>query len=165
MPGKPQTGSTSWDSGLNAWIATSISETDGKILAGAEKASAMTGTEGDRVVADKGYVDSKNPSKKNLGPGTTLALASNAITVTDSYHRIDTEGAAATDQLDTINGGSDGDLLILQATAAGRVITARHQTGNLFLQGGNNLAMDNLNIMTLIHDGGNWFEASRSINS
>jgi len=66
----------------------------------------------------------------NFGPpGTTLLIASGAITITRSRHRIDTEGLAATDILTTINGFADGDILHLQTVSASRVITVAHDNG------------------------------------
>jgi len=63
---------------------------------------------------------------------TTLVLASDSITVTNSAHRVDTEGAAAADNLQTIVGGVDGDLLLLQSVAAARVVTAKHNLATLW---------------------------------
>jgi hypothetical protein len=42
-------------------------------------------------------------------PGNALTIASDAITVTGSFHTVDTEGGASSDSLATINGGSFGD--------------------------------------------------------
>ena len=63
---------------------------------------------------------------------TTLVLASDSITVTNSAHRLDTEGAAVADNLQTIVGGVDGDLLLLQSVAAARVVTAKHNLATLW---------------------------------
>lgn len=67
-----------------------------------------------------------------IGPGTTLTLASDAITVTGTYHLVDTEGAAATDDLVTINGGVDGQLLYLATLTSARDVVIKHATGNIF---------------------------------
>lgn len=63
----------------------------------------------------------------------TLALA--VLNVT-RYITVDTEGAAATDNLSTITGGSDGQMLLLYSANAARVITVKHSTGNIRLAGG-----------------------------
>ena len=51
----------------------------------------------------------------NLTDSTELTIASGAITVTQSYHTIDTESDAATDDLDTITvAGGEGDVLVIR---------------------------------------------------
>lgn len=67
--------------------------------------------------------------------------AAGAITVTRSYHRVDTFGDAATDDLDTINGGVDGAVLWLQTEDAARDVTVRHGVGNIYLNGMANFTM------------------------
>lgn len=62
--------------------------------------------------------------------GPDLTIASDAITVTSSYHRIDTEAAAATDNLATINGGVEGQHLYLKTIAAARDVVFV-TTGNI----------------------------------
>jgi len=71
----------------------------------------------------------KHVGKKNLG-GSTLTIASGVITVTTSYHIIDTEGAGASDDLVTINGGVDGDIVMFSAAHDARSIVFK-TTGNI----------------------------------
>lgn len=78
-----------------------------------------------------------------LTAGADLTISSGAITVTDPLHKVDTEASAATDDLDTINSGTnvgEGFVLFLRSTNAGRVITARNLGG-----GGNIIAHDSSN--------------------
>ena len=63
----------------------------------------------------------------------TQALSSNAFTASKSFHLVDTEGNAANDQIDTINGGVDGGFLILQISSAGR--------DSWLIEGGGNVKM------------------------
>ncbi len=101
-----------------------------------------------------------------LGPNTELTIASGAITVTGSYHHVDTESDAATDDLDTINGGTVGDILILRAANGTRDIVLKDGTGNLRLNG--DFTMNNLDdhIMLIFSSGGSlWCEISRSDNT
>ncbi len=89
-----------------------------------------------------------------------------AITVSRNNHRVDTYVDAATDNLDTINGGQSGQILILRTVNNGRDITIRDEVGNIKLSGGNDFTMDTIydNIM-LIKDtvgGGLWMEIERS---
>ena len=51
----------------------------------------------------------------NLGTPTELTIAAGVITRTRSNHTVDTQGDDATDDLDTINGGVEGDILLLRA--------------------------------------------------
>jgi hypothetical protein len=70
-------------------------------------------------------------SKLNFGTATELTIASGVVTITRSYHTIDTEADAATDDLDTINGGVEGDLLILRAADDARSVVIKNGTGNI----------------------------------
>jgi hypothetical protein len=94
---------------------------------------------------------------------STLTIATGVVTITGSYHTIDTEAAAATDDLDTINGGADGKHLVIRAQDSARTVVAKDGTGNLKLAGDH--SMDNLeDTLTLISDGTNWYELCRSNN-
>jgi len=69
------------------------------------------------------------------------SIATDAITVTSSFHIIDTEGGAASDNLATINGGLTGDILILKITSGTRTVLIKHGTGNIHLTGNADLNM------------------------
>lgn len=60
-----------------------------------------------------------------------LVISSNTIEATRSFHRVDTEGAAASDQIDTINGGVNGYVLFLMQEDPARTVTLKNGTGNL----------------------------------
>lgn len=100
----------------------------------------------------------------NVGTGSELTIATGAVTATSSYHYIDTESDAATDDLDTINGGADGDILYIRAIDSSRTVVVKDATGNLQLNG--DFSMDNIwDCMKLLNVGGsNWVEVSRSNN-
>ena len=70
--------------------------------------------------------------KLQLTAPTELTINAGAITITGSYHRVDGQGDAA-DNLDTINGGMPGQLLMLQIENVGRPITVR-EVGNVSLE-------------------------------
>lgn len=94
-----------------------------------------------------------------------LTIATGAVTVAGSYHTIDTESDAASDDLDTINGGTDGAWLVIQAADSARTVVAKDGTGNLQLAG--DFSMDNAqDTLTLIYSGAlsAWCELSRSDN-
>jgi hypothetical protein len=54
-----------------------------------------------------------NVGTLNLSDPTELTISGGAITVTQSYHTVDTEADDPIDDLDTINGGSIGDIVTL----------------------------------------------------
>lgn len=99
-----------------------------------------------------------------LGAPTTCVIASDTITITRSYHFVDTEGGAATDNLSTINGGETGNILILRTTNSARDVTLKDGTGNLLLAG--DCVLDNIqDTVTLFCVGASWVELSRSNNA
>ena len=92
--------------------------------------------------------------KSNIGldAAAELTIAAGVITKTKSYHFIDTAADAATDDLDTINGGSDGDVLFLEAEHTDRTVILKDGTGNLQLGGDIYLTSTGL-VVTLIYNG------------
>lgn len=99
-----------------------------------------------------------------IGDGSELTISVGAVTISTGYHIIDTEADAATDDLDTINGGSKGMVLVLGSVDAARVPTVKDGTGNLLLAGDFILA-DPDDTISLIYNGANWQETSRSTNT
>lgn len=76
-----------------------------------------------------------------VGSAVTHTIASGAITVTASHVRLDTEGAAATDDLDTINGGSEGDIIVLSTTISTRDVVVK-DSGSIRLAGSADITLD-----------------------
>ena len=62
-----------------------------------------------------------------------VTIAGGAVTVTQNLHYIDTEGDAATDDLNTINGGVEGMMLICRVAVGGRDVVFKNGTGNIFM--------------------------------
>jgi hypothetical protein len=88
---------------------------------------------------------------------STLTIASGSVTATRSCHVIDTEGAAATDDLDTIAVGSvsDGCVLMIRPASAARVVTLKNGTGNLVIPG--DIILNDTSRTTLLRrNGSNW---------
>ena len=113
---------------------------------------------------------SLNSTIESLTPDTeALTIATGALSVMASSHPIklltlDTEGAASTDDLDTISGGKDGQLVVVRAANSARTIVAKDATGNLALAGDMTLdnAEDTLTLMSV--SGTSWVEVARSSN-
>ncbi len=100
-----------------------------------------------------------------------VTIASGAVTVYGSTHRIDTEGLAATDDLDTINfpGSSSwgpDQWLTLIANNDNRKVVLKDGTGNLSLNGDFSLASVNDRIVLSYYENSStWVEISRSANA
>lgn len=94
-----------------------------------------------------------------FGTPTELTISSGAITVTGSYHTVDTEADAASDDLETINGGTNGQLLFLRAANTARTVYIRNNTGSapkIQNQYGD-FALDNTEkAVVMLYDGTNW---------
>jgi len=100
----------------------------------------------------------------NVGADVELTIATGAVTVTQTFHRIDTESDDATDDLVTINGGSDGDILILRSTNVARVVTVKK--GSTIALASDFVMTDPRDRLMLQFDAGiaAWAELSRSNN-
>lgn len=92
----------------------------------------------------------------NLSTSTTLTISGGAITVTRSRHLVDTEASASYDDLDTINGGVAGDVLVLQSVTSARVVVVKNGTGNIFLNGFDVFLDNPRKAVTLLYDGTQW---------
>ncbi|MDX0499012.1 hypothetical protein GOC68_22485 [Sinorhizobium medicae] len=91
-------------------------------------------------------------------------IASDAITILNpavARYRLDTEGAAATDNLATINGGTDGQVVAFTTTSDARDVVLKHNTGNIFLKGAVDRTLGTINdIVVLMFSSfaGKWLE-------
>jgi len=68
------------------------------------------------------------------GPAVELTINGGSVTATQAYHKIDTDGGAI-DDLDTIAGVSEGDIIVLRTENAARTVILRNSTGNLVIGG------------------------------
>ena len=135
------------------------------LVVGMFKTDVLNKTSGNTVIIDSD-TGVYAPTLTIPMSGAILTISTGVITVTDSLHRVDTEGAAATDDLATINGGVDGQVLMLRSTANGRDVTLKDNTGNLLLAG--DFVLDrNQDLITLYYDSllSSWVEISRSSNA
>lgn len=100
----------------------------------------------------------------------TATIATGEITVRDSLVsciRVDTESAAATDDLDTINQGTDGQVIRLETVSSGRDVTVKNATGNIRLSGGTDFTLNTVyDTLVLEYKSAvsSWVEVSRSDN-
>lgn len=81
-----------------------------------------------------------------------LTIASGAVTPTGSQHTIDTESDDAADDLDTINVTSvaTNAWLLIRAENAARVVTIKHDTGNIQTDDGTDIALSSADHTVLL---------------
>jgi hypothetical protein len=83
---------------------------------------------------------------------STLTISGGVVTATGNRHLVDTQGAAATDDLDTINGGAAGHVLFLRIAADARNVVITN-AGNIATPGGVNILLDYTNqLAVLVYD-------------
>lgn len=81
--------------------------------------------------------------KLGLTAPTTLTISAGEITITQSYHTVDTEASAATDDLDTIlGGGNEGEILVLRQSDSARDITIKNGAGNILTYDRSDIRLD-----------------------
>jgi len=87
------------------------------------------------------------------GAELTIHATTEDITVTDSYHIV--TSASSSDDLKTINGGTQaGQILVLQA-ATGKTLTVHKNDGNIKMA--SDITLDAVTeSLTLIYNGANW---------
>jgi hypothetical protein len=103
-----------------------------------------------------------------LGGTNDVTIASGVITCPTTRSPVlvfntETEAAAASDDLDTISGGSDGQLAVVKAISGSHTVVCKDGTGNLNLAG--DFSLDNTqDMLTLVFHNDTWRELSRSDN-
>ena len=93
-----------------------------------------------------------------LWNNSTATLASDTLSLTGKPRVlvIDTEASGATDNLSTISNGTAYQQLFLKAANAGRVITVKHNVGNIKLWSGADVVLNSTNWLQLFYDGTQW---------
>lgn len=93
-----------------------------------------------------------------LWNNSTATLSSDTLSLTGKPRVlvIDTEAAGATDNLSTISNGTAYQQLWLKAANAGRVITVKHNVGNIKLNGAADIVLSSQAWLLLFYDGTQW---------
>lgn len=96
-----------------------------------------------------------------------LTISSGEVTITQAFHKIDTESDASTDDLETINGGLDGSLLFLRSANSARTVVVKDMAGNINLAGGDFSLTATNDVLMLMYDGSisRWLEVGRNDNA
>jgi len=101
--------------------------------------------------------------KLSFSASATTTISGGAIAYIATNMVIDTEGLAATDNLDTITGGVDGDILILSCASNSRAITIRHLIDNITTQSLSNITLTNIiDRVVLTKDNNYWVPTSQA---
>ncbi len=100
--------------------------------------------------------DNLNFLKTNIALETPAGLTIDAGVVikTQTHHVIESESGTE-DDLETINGGADGEVLLLRA-AAGHTITLKNDIDNLHNPAGEDVEITGSSYAILSHNGTNW---------
>jgi len=93
----------------------------------------------------------------SLTSAQTVTISNDTITMTQSFHLVDTEGGASTDFLSTINGGSAGDLLFIRPVSSSRTVVIKHGVGNIKTPSGLDVLLNSTDkLVALVYDGSSW---------
>lgn len=94
-----------------------------------------------------------------MGPSSELTIATGAVAATRSYHTVDTEADAASDDLDSITGGATGEVLFVRAESAARTVVLKHAIGadKIACPGGRDISLAEATDWALLeHNGTQW---------
>jgi hypothetical protein len=104
-------------------------------------------------------------SRARVGGGApaVLTIAAGSITPNSGTHWVDTEAAAATDDLSNIvtTNLADGSLLLLQRAVAGHAVVVKHAAGGpgeINLDGAADYTLTQTRWLLLIRSGVEWYE-------
>jgi len=103
------------------------------------------------------YTDLRLKGQLIFDAASELTISSGAITITQSNHTVDTQSDAASDDLDTISGGTTGSMVYLAAANGARTVVIKHGAGNIVTADGSDYSLDDANkVVSLIRDATNW---------
>jgi|GEM_PF-1340944 hypothetical protein len=87
----------------------------------------------------------------------SATVSGGGITYSATLMSVDTEGGAASDELDTIADGGTGKLLLLRSQSTARIVTLRHDVGNLWNPAGGDVVLTHPNkLVMLIYNSARW---------
>lgn len=101
----------------------------------------------------------------NYGTPQAVTISADTIIQTKTYVVVDTEGGAAADDLSTIATLAEGNFLILKIANNARVVTVKHNVGNIYLSGGLDIVLNNTNLtLMLFYNGSKWTDSKPSVS-
>jgi hypothetical protein len=140
----------------------------GKITDTTDSTSITTGSaiiSGGAGIAKNLYIgkDISIAGQFHLPSSASTAISAGAITYTATNMLIDTEGGAATDNLDTITGGNDGDIIVLSITSNVRKVVVRPLYDNIVTPHHSDITLSNIvDRVVLMKDNNYWSVVSQS---
>jgi hypothetical protein len=112
--------------------------------------------------------DNLNYLKLNIALETATELTLDTdgeVTKVYSHHTIDTFEDAASDDLVTINGGAEGEIILVRPASGDRTVTLKHATGNIWNPALEDIVLDDAgDYCFLIFDGSNWCAISGGLS-
>lgn len=102
--------------------------------------------------------DYLNIGKLNIGPGVVVTAAT-TITIPNSSHILLNNPGGGTVNVDTINGGDPGDILLIRLAPGSGDVRVRKGPGNVF-GAANRLLNSQTDILTLLGNGTAWGEVT-----
>ena len=156
-----------WNNGATTFTAIKMDVTDTTSASASLLFDMQVGSTSMFSIRKDGYTTANGVSTASVitPDNGELTLATDAITVTGSFHTVDTQGDASTDDLSTISGGVDGMIVVLQAENTARDVVVKDGVGNIQCAG--DFTMDNTqDTITLMYSGAltAWVELARSNN-
>jgi hypothetical protein len=127
----------------------------------------MAGIQTDSIAKKTTKVDINDIGKLILNEPTELTISGGTVALTQSYHTIDTEGDASTDNLTHLTGGTWGQILIIRAANYNRTVVVKNdptQSQYSIMCGTDFSLTSDADTMTLLSTGWSWVELSRSDN-
>lgn len=119
----------------------------------------------DIVILNPNITEYSKNNKLNLNPNT-VTISSGVIPYSGAYMVVDAEGGASIDDLNTISGGREGDVAIINTANGTRDVVINHAAGNIRTVQDRDITLSDTNdTITFIFDGSNWYEISRSIKN
>lgn len=87
---------------------------------------------------------------------TTLTIATGAVAQTQGIHKLDTEGAAGSDDLDSLTGGVSGEFCLVGLANAAHNVVLKHAIGANLIScpGGRDITLDTVTDWALLYNNG-----------
>jgi hypothetical protein len=93
-------------------------------------------------------------------------ISGGVVTVDHPYMWLDTQAAAASDDLDTINGGVTGQIIVIRIWVTGHTVVIKDSTGNIRCGGAGDRTLDHVDDTWVgIYSSTSWCEIAFSNNS
>jgi pectate lyase len=140
--------------GVYIWDENNTQHPDG------EAVYAIENTASGRYLL-KAKLETNAPGLVDENTNATLIPRANTVTISggalalspvDSYVAIATEGAAASDDIDTMSGLSEDQIYYARASSSGQTPVFKHAVDNVYTNTGADITLDHLKFVTILYD-------------